>query len=40
MKYTPSMRRQAWLEKAIIALRTRFAAAGYTVPAAVRVSVG
>jgi len=37
---SPSARRQAWLEAATAALRKRFAAAGYTVPDAVRVSVG
>jgi SprT-like family len=40
MKHTPSMARQAWLEKATKALRELFARKGYKVPAAVRISVG
>jgi hypothetical protein len=35
-----SLTRQMWLEAAVVALRERFEGAGYTVPAAVRVSIG
>lgn len=37
---TPSMTRQEWLEKAVVALRDRFAFCGFEVPAAIRVSIG
>lgn len=37
---TPSLERQQWLELAVEALRTKFAAAGYTVPQNIRVSIG
>lgn len=37
---TPSLLRQAWLEAATAALRSRFASAGYSVPDALRVSCG
>lgn len=37
---TPSMTRQEWLEKAAVALRGRFDALGYEVPAAIRISIG
>jgi hypothetical protein len=37
---TPSLERQQWLEHAVEALRTKFAAAGYTVPQKIRVSIG
>lgn len=37
---TSSALRQKWLEDAVVALRKRFARKGYTVPEAVRVSVG
>src|SRR5688572_6260631 len=35
-----SIRRQIWLEAGVEALRVRFADVGYTVPRAVRVSIG
>jgi hypothetical protein len=37
---TPSLERQQWLERAVEALRTRFADAGYTTPQKIRVSIG
>ena len=37
---TPSLERQQWLEQASGALRGRFAAAGYSVPEKIRVSIG
>jgi SprT-like family len=36
----PSLERQQWLEQVVEALRARFAAAGYTVPQKIRVSIG
>lgn len=40
MLLNPSEARQAWIEAATLALRERFEYAGYTMPEAVRVSVG
>jgi hypothetical protein len=37
---TPSLERQHWVEHAVEALRAKFAAAGYTVPREIRVSIG
>ena len=37
---TPSLERQQWLELAGGELRTKFAAAGYSVPEKIRVSIG
>jgi len=37
---TPSLERQHWLERAVEALRTKFAEAGYTIPQKIRVSIG
>ena len=37
---TPSLERQQWLERAVEALRERFAGVGYTVPQKIRVSIG
>jgi hypothetical protein len=37
---TPSLERQQWLERAVEALRVRFADAGYTTPQKIRVSIG
>jgi hypothetical protein len=37
---TPSMLRQQWLESCVAALRGKFKKAGFTVPEAVRVSIG
>lgn len=37
---TPSLERQQWLEAAVEALREKFADAGYTVPAKIRVAIG
>jgi hypothetical protein len=37
---TPSLERQQWLERAVEALRVRFADAGYTTPQRIRVSIG
>jgi hypothetical protein len=36
----PSLKRQVWFEAVVLALRVRFAAAGYTIPNQVRISVG
>jgi hypothetical protein len=37
---TPSLERQQWLERAVEALRKRFADVGYSVPEKIRVSIG
>src|SRR6516162_4243776 len=37
---TPSLERQQWLERAVEALRVRFADAGYVTPQKIRVSIG
>jgi hypothetical protein len=37
---TPSLERQQWLERAVEALRTRFANVGYVTPQRIRVSIG
>jgi hypothetical protein len=37
---TPSLARQQWVERATEALRERFAAAGYTTPQRIRISIG
>jgi hypothetical protein len=39
-KITPSLERQQWLERAVEALRQRFAECGYAVPEKIRVSIG
>lgn len=37
---TPSMERQEWVEKALLALRTHFSNKGYTVPNNIRITIG
>ena len=37
---TPSLERQQWLERAVEALRMKFAGAGYTIPQKICVSIG
>jgi len=37
---TPSLERQQWLERAVEALRMKFADAGYAIPQKIRVSIG
>jgi hypothetical protein len=37
---SPSLERHQWLEAVVDALRSKFSAAGYTIPAEVRVSIG